>query len=379
MGTTFTNPAPVIDLESLLRPLAPFPLGEGISDEEIQNLTRLRRGEDTLSPDWEGVIAYTTELLRTRSKDPILAAYLTEALVWKHGWTGLRDGLLLLRGLSTHNRHWELPDFMARAGVAYRWINDPGSEPQLPATLRRHVPLAHVGTRPVTWEDFLPLTHEFHPTQVSPPESVIQQLSRRHWQELLAILAVCRRESAALQDRLGGAQPRGSLLWTLEQFVHLIEYLLDEKGEALDCPEGRGFLASIQENPDDRTSYLVLADWLDEQDDPLRAEFIRLQCERERPEFVVPLQGPPSGREEELLWVHGPRWCPGLELCDVEFRHGFPATLQFTLDGWEQIPELLNQVPTIHRLYLGLTGLQTDEVARLQHLLLCPELGRLRC
>src|SRR4051812_36541696 len=44
-----------------------------------------------------------------------------------------------------------------------------------------------------------------------------------------------------------------------------------------DRPEVRAFLADIREHPDDSTPRLILADWLDDHDDP-RGSFLRAQC-----------------------------------------------------------------------------------------------------
>jgi uncharacterized protein (TIGR02996 family) len=38
------------------------------------------------------------------------------------------------------------------------------------------------------------------------------------------------------------------------------------------------FLEEVVRNPDDRTIYPMLADWLEENDDPRRAELLRLRC-----------------------------------------------------------------------------------------------------
>ena len=53
----------------------------------------------------------------------------------------------------------------------------------------------------------------------------------------------------------------------------------------------QSFWNAIIENPDDDTPRLIYADWLEENGDPDRAEFIRLQCwiaERESHEFILP-------------------------------------------------------------------------------------------
>lgn len=66
------------------------------------------------------------------------------------------------------------------------------------------------------------------------------------------------------------------------------------------------FVAAIAANPADDLPRLVFADWLDEHDDPERAEFIRTQIrwhhadDEERKEL--------DRREEELFREHWPRW-----------------------------------------------------------------------
>jgi uncharacterized protein (TIGR02996 family) len=56
--------------------------------------------------------------------------------------------------------------------------------------------------------------------------------------------------------------------------------------------ENDSFLQAIHENPDDDTPRLVYADWLDDHGDPLRAEFIRLQCASAR----LPVGSPEQAR-----------------------------------------------------------------------------------
>lgn len=48
------------------------------------------------------------------------------------------------------------------------------------------------------------------------------------------------------------------------------------------------FLAAICADSTDDTVRLAYADWLDEQDQPDRAEFIRVQCELARPKWTCP-------------------------------------------------------------------------------------------
>lgn len=60
--------------------------------------------------------------------------------------------------------------------------------------------------------------------------------------------------------------------------------------------EERGFLAAIRERPDDDTTKLIYADWLEEQDDP-RAEYLRLMVKVRQERVITPEQ---RHRHEEL-------------------------------------------------------------------------------
>jgi uncharacterized protein (TIGR02996 family) len=75
----------------------------------------------------------------------------------------------------------------------------------------------------------------------------------------------------------------------------------------------RAFLDDIITHPDDDAPRLIFADWLEDNGEPERAEFIRLQIQR----FALPADGParwtPGPREVELLAAHGPRWRAPLE------------------------------------------------------------------
>jgi uncharacterized protein (TIGR02996 family) len=82
--------------------------------------------------------------------------------------------------------------------------------------------------------------------------------------------------------------------------------------------EREALLKAVCDNPDDDTPRLVLADWLDENGEPERAEFIRLQIE---------IAALPDGktkqkkqaREKKLLAAHGEEWTEPLK----EFESGY--------------------------------------------------------
>ena len=108
----------VVDLEALLAPIAgENPAGENLQYAGLYDEVRKERradedfaqGEwrksDTKSANWNQVAKLTTEAISTSTKDLQAAAWLTEALVKLHGFTGLRTGLKLMRGL--HERFWD--------------------------------------------------------------------------------------------------------------------------------------------------------------------------------------------------------------------------------------------------------------------------------
>jgi type VI secretion system protein ImpA len=103
--------APLLEFDLLLTPIA----GEQAAGSPVpytvkERLEELRKGVDPESyamndpsrpevpqnADWSAIISLTQETLRETSKDLLVAARLTEALVKVHGFTGLRDGLQLL-------------------------------------------------------------------------------------------------------------------------------------------------------------------------------------------------------------------------------------------------------------------------------------------
>ena len=112
------------------------------------------------------------------------------------------------------------------------------------------------------------------------------------------------------------------------------------------------FLKAICENPDDDTVRLVYADWLDENGDPERAEFIRLQ---------IALHGKPKKsdpqqiREEELIEANGRVWLGELpELPHIhwpgDFSRGFVKTVCVGAGKWfiEHRIKLFGSAPVRH-------------------------------
>jgi uncharacterized protein (TIGR02996 family) len=112
----------------------------------------------------------------------------------------------------------------------------------------------------------------------------------------------------------------------------------------------KALLAAITAHPLDDAPRLVFADWLDERGgkgNAARAEFIRVQCERELLPPSDPRYPALEKREKSLLKAWKARWLAplGKRKPDVEFSRGFP------------VPALKNR--TVN----GLAGLTESDLA----------------
>jgi uncharacterized protein (TIGR02996 family) len=72
--------------------------------------------------------------------------------------------------------------------------------------------------------------------------------------------------------------------------------------------DGEALLAAVIDNPDDDAVRLVYADWLEDEGDRARAEFIRTQIEREGLAEGDPRWSVLKARETELLTWHAQDW-----------------------------------------------------------------------
>ena len=117
METTVQATTPTLDVESLLNPIpGGSPAGISLRYEAVYDaLKEARRSDEELpqgewvgktkSADWELVVKLASETLSAKSKDLQVGVWLTEALLILHGFAGLRDGLMLIKGL--HDRYWD--------------------------------------------------------------------------------------------------------------------------------------------------------------------------------------------------------------------------------------------------------------------------------
>jgi uncharacterized protein (TIGR02996 family) len=95
------------------------------------------------------------------------------------------------------------------------------------------------------------------------------------------------------------------------------------------------FLATLADDPDDEVTRLVFADWIEEQGDPERAEFIRIQCRLANLATDDPERPALEQREIELYRKGAPRWL-GRAGLDLLFGEAFDPESQKPLGPrWE--------------------------------------------
>src|SRR5262249_51832482 len=99
--------------------------------------------------------------------------------------------------------------------------------------------------------------------------------------------------------------------------------------------DDRSFIEAIGASPEDDGLRLIYADWLEEHDEPDRAEFIRVQCDLEpvRRQYENDRVSSLRSREGDLLLKHREGWLAelvalmgrwsGFDCGNVTFRRGF--------------------------------------------------------
>jgi len=155
-------PSPqTIDFDVLLAPIAgENPAGESLRYEgtydtiqaQIYEEEALDQGDwqrETKTADWRAAVTTASEALATKSKDLQLAAWLTMALVKRHGFAGLRDGCRLLRELE--EQFWDsLYPELEDGDAEFRAGPVDGLNGRLPLFIKQ-IPLTKSGDEVYTW------------------------------------------------------------------------------------------------------------------------------------------------------------------------------------------------------------------------------------
>jgi uncharacterized protein (TIGR02996 family) len=138
------------------------------------------------------------------------------------------------------------------------------------------------------------------------------------------------------------------------------------------------FLRAIRTNPDDDTARLAFADWLDEHDEPPRAEFIRVQIELEpiRHRIDNPRALELHKREAELLRTHSDAWLGKANKIGTnwpeygpQFRRGLPNHANLSLDTFlKNGKTLFSACPTLREVSVFGVANRCAELAACPHL-----------
>jgi type VI secretion system protein ImpA len=241
---------PILEFDLLLAPIAgsspegqalPFTIRRKLEDARKDINPNAFRPDDPRRPeqfqpaDWAGIEEITRDTLQQTSKDLSVAARLTEALVKRHGFAGLRDGLRLMRRLtqdcwdrlyppvpalpSDQNgdeavlaaaREAQAAAVEARAG-AFNWLDDENRSALFPYTLRT-VPLTKTPEEQnygyQQWKDSReargPVTGEaFDKAVTATPRDYCQMVS----DDIAESVAELNQLAAVLNTRMGEAAP----------------------------------------------------------------------------------------------------------------------------------------------------------------------------
>jgi uncharacterized protein (TIGR02996 family) len=125
----------------------------------------------------------------------------------------------------------------------------------------------------------------------------------------------------------------------------------------LDTASDTAFLLAILASPDDDAPRLIYADWLDENGDPDRAEFIRLQMRLHRSGSLDPDYADLKARAEDLGQTHHVEWVNQLpQLAGVHweiFDRGFISAAKFdTPDAFfDSVDKVFSSAP-VHEVRL---------------------------
>jgi type VI secretion system protein VasJ len=128
-------PMTVADLPALgSQPIrADAPSGDSARDTAefatLQAEVRKLELPDAPAPDWNAVVDAATDILGSKSKDLLVAAYLAVGLLERDGFPGLASGLQVLRDIVT--THWEtcFPELKRMRGrvAAFEWLAERGA------------------------------------------------------------------------------------------------------------------------------------------------------------------------------------------------------------------------------------------------------------
>src|SRR5262249_8558143 len=115
--------------------------------------------------------------------------------------------------------------------------------------------------------------------------------------------------------------------------------------------DDKALLQAVIDEPHDDMPRLVYADWLDEHEEPARAEFIRVQCSLDKMPADAPRRRVLLQREQELLDQYGWMWAEelGPQVSQWVYRRGFIERVEMCLEiSAAEIVAALRKAPIRH-------------------------------
>ena len=133
------------------------------------------------------------------------------------------------------------------------------------------------------------------------------------------------------------------------------------------------FLSDILANPSDETLRLVFADWLEDHGDIDRAEFIRVECQREKVPDFYPEWDRLDLRAKELFHANNERWFGPLEILVDEFetKRGFVESITLKASLFVKNAKAILALAPVRELFLLGAKSQARVLAG------CPHLARI--
>jgi len=244
---------PLLEFDALLAPIpGDNPAGSGMPFAAREKLEEARkevnpddydagdptRPAEAKSADWAAIERLTKQALAEQCKDLLVAARLTEALVKRHGFTGLRDGLHLLRRMigdcwDRITPSIEDGDLEMRAGP-FNWLDEADRGACFPVSVRR-APLVANGDEAYGWLDWRQVQDGKGPVTQQAFEGALQATPRDQLQTVVEDLDGASQELRALVEDLAGklgqyAPGLTGLGRALEECRDLGRLLLERKG-----------------------------------------------------------------------------------------------------------------------------------------------------
>lgn len=243
----------LLDFQSLLAPIpGDSPAGAPVAFDIREKLEENRKednpedfaADDPMRPekfkkaDWKAIIRQATDLLTSKSKDLLVAARLTEALVKENGYAGLRDGFHLMRQMvgdcwDRLQPEIEDGDVEVRA-TAFNWLDDPDRGARFPTSLRL-VPIVVGGSGAYSYSDWRRSQDGTGSVSRDDFEKAVSESSVEHCQQVADDLQQAREELKGLLETLNGKMQQAapgltSVRQAVEECNTLAKQILGLKG-----------------------------------------------------------------------------------------------------------------------------------------------------